>query len=491
MLTSLHQAHRLVILVWFLCGAMNVALAQSAPFAATPTGELAQTGFVGELPDSRTDGIGLFPAENANLPTDLWKGSTDAELADALGALPTPRLHRARAFLYELLLAETAPPFATTQDGVFFLARVQKLVSLGDAENAYALLQAAQPWTPLLYPIGFDLALVIGTQTLHCADLVSRNDLANLDAAKIYCAAQNTAWERAITALRIAAASKSIPERDIEFLYAFLYAEEDAAENLTLRPETPLEATILRSLGIEIDPRDHAPLFAHFSLDGSAGWRAELFAAQRLGQTDAIAANKFLGVYSHQSPAASGGIWDSVSAFQSFDAALEAGDTGGIAMTLPAAWQAMTNDGTEVLFANLYTDRLAALRLTETLEPIMWHMMLLSDASLDAVPPGPATAPNALLIEAIRRKQSPASPVRSDWERAIISGITQNVDPVPQSTQTIPISRGLQALKSLELLERAQDGAFPTLTKSLISLRQAGFDDVARDIAIELLLRQQ
>ena len=68
-------------------------------------------------------------------------------------------------------------------------------------------------------------------------------------------------------------------------------------------------------------------------------------AAERLTRAGTIPPNVILGLYTERDPAASGGVWDRVRAFQNFEAALSSGDAARVTATLPEAWAKMQNLG--------------------------------------------------------------------------------------------------------------------------------------------------
>ena len=67
-------------------------------------------------------------------------------------------------------------------------------------------------------------------------------------------------------------------------------------------------------------------------------------AVERLSRMGSVTPNLLLGLYTQQKPAASGGVWDRVAAFQALDAAITAKDQAQIEATLPKAWEKMTLD---------------------------------------------------------------------------------------------------------------------------------------------------
>ncbi|MYF90204.1 MAG: hypothetical protein F4186_13280, partial [Boseongicola sp. SB0676_bin_33] len=98
------------------------------PLAALPS-EIAVLPLDGNTPD----GVGLQPAEQLGLAPGLWGRSSAADLARAVSTLPDgsnapPALNR---FLRDVLTGKFEPPIDAAIDDRFFLARIDRLLSMG------------------------------------------------------------------------------------------------------------------------------------------------------------------------------------------------------------------------------------------------------------------------------------------------------------------------------------------------------------------------
>ena len=89
-------------------------------------------------------------------------------------------------------------------------------------------------------------------------------------------------------------------------------------------PVTPLDWKMYEAIGEPL-PTEGLPIaFSYAELGPRAGWKAQIEAAERLTRAGTIPPNVILGLYTEREPAASGGVWDRVEAFQDFEAALAA-----------------------------------------------------------------------------------------------------------------------------------------------------------------------
>ena len=145
---------------------------------------------------------------------------------------------------------------------------------------------------------------------------------------------------------------------------------------------TPLAWRMFEAIGEPL-PTNTLPLaFAHAELRPAAGWKAQIEAAERLTKGGTIPPNVILGLYTERDPAASGGVWDRVDAFQRFEAALQAGDVTAVEQRLPLAYARMADVEIEVTFAALFAEDLARLPLTGDSARIAYDLGLLSPDSL-------------------------------------------------------------------------------------------------------------
>src|SRR5690606_27127264 len=137
-----------------------------------------------------------------------------------------------------------------------------------------------------------------------------------------------------------------------------LFLDPELAESAPVPPPSaapsPLEFRLFEAIGAPLSTRGLPLAYAMADLRGTVGWKAEIEAAERLTSAGALAPQRLMGLYTRQSPAASGGVWDRAKAIQTLDSALAAGDGAGSAAALQEAWSQMRSAGLEVPFAHLF-----------------------------------------------------------------------------------------------------------------------------------------
>lgn len=476
----------------------------SAPVAAPPPPETAVTSDA--VPDAVTvtvlgrpqaDATGVLPPSTTGLPRELWGLGRADEIIAAIGSAKAEALPATRSLLITLLLAEAAPPADSRGDGRLLLARVDKLLELAALEEAAALIAAAGQGSGApaaeLFRRRFDVAMLLGTEDQACAEMRAAPNLAPTFPARIFCLARAGDWNAAALTLRTAQALGHIGPAEDAILSRFLDPDLYEGEALPALPTpmTPLIWRLLEAIG-EAMPVSGLPLaFAHADLTDTAGWRAQIEAAERLARVGVLDANGLLGIYTARLPAASGGVWDRVEAFQRFEAALNEGDPGAVAVTLPRAWAQMTAAELEVPFAELFADRLMRLGLKGEAGALAFRVALLSSlsekAALDHTPADPTEA----FLAGLARGDLTGITAPDSLARAIAPAF-RTADPGPELAALLEEDRlGEALLAALARIDHGVTGDLRGVTEGLSLLRAAGLEAAARRAALELMLLER
>jgi hypothetical protein len=226
-------------------------------------------------------------------------------------------------------------------------------------------------------------------------------------------------------------------------------------------------------------------------LRSTAGWKAQIEAAERLVRVGAIAPNVLLGLYTERLPAASGGVWDRVDAFQQFDTALAAGDPGAVARSLPVAWAAMTAAELEVPFAMLFADRLSRLPLTGQAAAIAFDVALLSPGYAAAAKAHRPASPREAFLVALATGNLAGALPQDSLGRAIAPAFLRP-GATPDLAALMEQERlGEALLSAMSRISRGLEGNLQDVTDGLSFLRHVGLEDVARRTALQLVLLER
>ncbi|MEQ9258002.1 MAG: hypothetical protein RIG84_02770 [Roseovarius sp.] len=458
---------------------------------ARPGGVTVPDVAVMPLGEAQADAVGLLPASTTGLPPTLWEASATDALAEALAELGGTPLPAVQALYYTLILAEAEPPSDVASNARFLIARVDALRSFGAVEPALALIERAGPRRPELFDSWMDLALLTGEEHEPCRALMEAPRLTGHYATRIFCLARAGDWQTAALTLETAAATGALSPHEEALLTAFLdpEAETTAATMAPPRHMSPLVFRLYEAVGTFLPTRTLPREYAVADLRGTMGWRAEIEAAERLAQTGALPANRLLGLYTQQRPAASGGVWERVRAMQEIDAAMESGEPQAVALALPRAWLAMKAQGLGVAFATLYGERLAAMDLPSQRD-VAHEVALLSPAYERAAEAlGPQTA-RLRFLEGLARGAPDGSLAETQGARAIAQGFAARE---PGRGAAELLARGALGEAILQAA-RALDGQSATpgraVSEALATLRLVGLEDMARRAALQMLLLQ-
>ncbi len=481
---------------------LSESVATPAPLPPPPEPEVAPDALPSEvtvtvLGQPTPDATGVLPPAVSGLPRDLWGLGRRDEIAAAVAGARADALPATRALLITLLLAETEPPADSRGDGRLLLARVDKLLELGALEEAAALIEAAGRGSGApaaeLFRRSVDVAMLTGTEDSACAAMRAAPNLAPTFPARIFCLARAGDWNAAALTLRTAQALGHVGPAEDAILSRFLdpdLYEGDAPPELP-SPMTPLVWRLLEAIG-EGTPTSGLPLaFAHADLRDNAGWRAQIEAAERLARGGVLDPNALLGIYAARLPAASGGVWDRVEAFQRIEMAVNAGDPGAVAASLPRAWAQMAAGELEVPFAALFAERLIRLELPPDARALAFRVLLLSPlAEKAALGHSPADETEAFLA-GLARGDLGGIRAPDSLARAIAPAFT-DPDPGEELSALLAEDRlGEAVLGAIERIERGVTGDLRGVTEGLSLLRQAGLESAARRAALELMILER
>ena len=439
------------------------------------------------------DAVGLLSPKVTGLPAALWGPGRSDQIATLISAERLDSLPALRGLLLTLLLAEADPPADGGASATLLTARIDKLLDLGALDQARALLDAAGSRDAGLFRRSFDVALLTGEEDRGCRIMVESPGLAPTFPARIFCLARSGDWNAAALTLRTGQALGHITDEEDALLSRFLDPDLYEGEPPLPAPEriTPLSWRMFEAIGEPLSTATLPIAFAHAELRPQAGWKAQIEAAERLARAGAISSNLLLGLYTERKPAASGGVWDRVAAFQTFESAMQSGDRAAIAQALPDVWGHMTEAELEVPFADLYGRRLSTLPLDGEARAIARTLALLSpDFETIAASATPIDARDAFLIGLAKGKVDGLTPPDS-LSRAIAPAFTGH-EPGKELADLLAEGRtGEAILTAMDKVERGVQGDLDGVTDGLAVLRKVGLEKAARRTALELLLLER
>jgi len=432
--------------------------------------------------------IGLVPASVTGLPVDLWQGSDIAKLTKLIDAVPDLHLPAAQSLLYTLLLAEARAPANDAAAGdVLALARVAKLRERGALDPALSLIEQAGVTTSVAhFDLWMQIGLLTGSEDRACDTLMASPHLTEDYGTRIFCAARAGAWENAALTFGSAQALGLMAPADLALIDRFLNPDafEGAAPLPVPREMTPLTFRLFETIGEPIPSGTLPRSYAVADLRNLAGWKAQLEAAERLTRAGALPDNRLLGLYTERQAAASGGVWDRVTALKRFETALDIGSVEAVSKTLPIVWRGMREAGLEVAFAGIFAERLGLLTLTGRAAQDAQDIALLSPDYETAA----AQIQPTRLVSAIALGEVPPQRPTDITEAAIFdafSGAAPRADLVAMVQQG---RLGEAILHILPLLYDGANGEAQALTHALATLRALGLEDAARRAALQTLL---
>lgn len=439
------------------------------------------------------DAVGLLPTSVTGLPRDLWGSSSSTDLARRLLAIPDDQLPAMQELLLTLLLAELDPPADASSATELYLARIDKLLSIGALRQAEALLDRAGANQSAIFKRKFDTALLLGSEDKACDILRNSPGLSPTFPARIFCHARGGDWDAAALTLETGRALGLLTEQDDALIARFLHPElSDGAEPLPIpqRPN-PLVFRMMAAIG-EAMPTSNLPrAFANADINANTGWKAQIEAAERLAQTGAIDPNRLLGLYTERLPAASGGIWSRVEAIQRFDVAIRAGDPSAVSASLPVAWAEMEKAELETTFASLYATQLARLPVSGTVRPLVFRILLLSDLYETGAEKHVSADPEEQFLLQIAQGNVKSAPSRTTINTAVADGFKLTGIPIRLQSLVNDNRLGEAILRAMMLFSDGVRGDLDEVSDALGFFRAIGLEETARQAALQLLLLER
>lgn len=483
--------------------APNRTTANQPPRAGEPPvakgGALPQEVAVSVIGGPSPDAVGLLPPAVTGFPRDLWGLGMSAEVGQALAAARTDGLPALQDVLMMLLLAEATPPADAGTEGRLLLARIDKLLALGALDQAEALAEAAGPTTSAeLFRRSFDIALLTGNEDRACERLKTAPDLAPTLPTRVFCLARAGDWNAAALTLRTAQALGHVSGVEDALLSRFLDAEMFDGEPLPdpPKPLTPLIWRIYEAIGEPLSTAGLPLAFSYADLDERAGWKAQAEAAERLARAGLIEPNQLLGLFTQRDPAASGGVWDRIDAFQRLEAALVKGDVTAVEQRLPLAYARMADVELEVPFAELFAEKLLALPLTADAARIATEISYLPRGYLHLAALRPAPAPDdprALFLSGLAVGRTEGLIPPNSMARAIAPAFASTLPALPEAARALLDQKrqGEAILLAIDLIQSGLLGEMGKVTSGLALLRHLGLEDAARRTALELMILER
>ena len=434
------------------------------------------------------DAVGLLPSSKTGLPSNLWAKSDASDIIAALADIQAP-VPAISTLISTLLLAEADPPAVSGAEDALLVARIERLIEDGAVDAAAALLERADPNTKTLFPLWFEVTLLLGDMPEVCTMLLNDPSLAQDLSERIFCLARAGQWHQASLTLSSAEALGQISQRDADLLARFL--DPEAGEDMPMMPPpskpTVLQFRLYESIGEPLPSYRLPRKFAVTELSGDQGWRAQIVAAERLARAGTLSSNRLLGIYTMRSPAASGGIWDRVEALQRFDRAITTRDPKSVGTALVNVWPKMQDAGLLVSFSELYADKLQGLPMSTSAQSLSARAALLSPLYEEYALA--LESDTSLAFEAqIARGISPSQPTDQRFAAEIAAGFTEQAASSGVSDLLQQGKLGEAILQAIALFQSGVDGNGPDLTEGLASLRKLGLEDTARRAALQLLI---
>lgn len=447
---------------------------------------------VSVLPALAREGVGLLPSATTGLPINLWNGLSELRVRGLISDIPVLGVPATRDLFARVLLARVLAPVGSGKGDSLLVARIDRLLEMGRLDAADALIKAAGPVTPEIFRRAFDIGLLTGTQDQVCETLLAEPGISPSRQAMVFCLSLSGQWKAANAMLEDATALGEISDENHGLLARFL--DPDLFEDETpLRPTgqiSAMEYLIREAISLPQPKTTSLPLaFRHLDLNGHAGLKRRILAAETLVAAGAQPSNVLFAAYRAGAPAASGGVWDRVAAIQNVDAAPK-GQEWNVAMA--EAYRALAPHGLVPALAEEYAGELGDDDPgTETATPAGPQLSILQ--TLTGKLPNTHNKSWPIPVQqahALTQNQIP--PSTSARNQGIAAGLNGTFPQTAFADQLSELTRadktGALILAALKLLGSASALDSDDLQAALAALVKADLTQDALKIAVETLV---
>lgn len=439
------------------------------------------------------DSAGLIDGEDLGVPNDLWGRSAAGDLATGLASIKLDRETppTIAAFIARLLQARLAPPIDAVADDRFFFARIDRLLEKGHLETADAVMEATGLSDPQTFRRQFDIALLTGTETEACREIEATPELSPTYPARIFCLARLGQFDVAALTLGNAETLGILTKEEDALLLRFLDPELFEGDPLPIAPPvpTPLQFRLFEAIGERISTEGLPVPFAFADMSSDVGWKARLSAAERLAASGAIPFSRVLEVYQERGPSASGGVWERVRAITKLKRAVDRKNGTAIAEALPAAWNAADQAGYTPLLATWLLPVLPMLPEDGPAAHLAFEVALLASDVTQAERFANTSVADKFLLSIARNRVGTAPPGDA-LGRAVLQGLSVSNAGATFEALITDDRKGEALFRALSQLAEGATGNPNSTTQALAALRRIGLETVARQIAIELILKE-
>ena len=475
---------------------VDVPIGEPAVATAVGTGTVSMAPLDAPMP---SETLGLLPTSRTGLPAALWGETPEPMLADLLHRERLDMMPALQSLLFTLMLAELAPPkgapkFGQSPGQSLFLARIDRLLELGALEPANAMLELSGPTNPERFRRLFDISLLIGDVDRACTLMAKTDGISPSLTARIFCLARTGDWPAAQVLFTSAKALNDIPADIVPLLERFMDdGMVDTAEDLAPPANpSPLVFRMMEAIGQPM-PTTYLPLaFAQADLGANTGWRTRLEAGERLAKAGTIDPNQMLGLYTEQSPAASGGVWERARAVAALDKAVQSRDPQAVTLALEPAISVMEDAELEMVLASLYGEALIDIPLSGDTDAAAFRLGLLSQSYEIAAKAHRARSQDEAMLIGIAKGSTTGIKSLDSLGKAL-KGAFDSAPVVPERyRELIEGDRlGEAILRAIDDITDGARGGVQGVTDGLMMLRAAGLENVARQTALQLTLLER
>ena len=424
--------------------------------------------------------------ENLTLPYYYWSWSNIEDLTSKIDRIYFEPKAQLRELIVSVLTSEMPANIEIPKEANLYIARLNKLLELGQYKEAQTFINNYDPNLTLSYQQQFELNLLKGNDTLACSQSKIEDTKNKTLKQKIYCLNHEGKQSEARIIFETAKILNKIEEYDTLIIELLLNSEElaqskeiDIKKNLSV-----LDYIILQKNDIKIEDRFIPTSFLFYNLSKTYNLEKKLILSERLAKFGIISNLQLFKIYKESEIVNNTALIKRKKCVNELELAILKRSSDDIRQKLEKCLTLFQKIGLSSDFSKYYKTTMLAEVNTGWETPTSVKMRLLSK-EYSSLKIELTENSNFNSSQSIARNNFTKLNGLTAFEKSITDAFKDPKYKVHNSSLIDQGKIGEVIISSIILLESKD---LNEMQNGLIGLIQSGLTDVAKDIAIRLLI---
>lgn len=425
--------------------------------------------------------------ENLTLPYYYWSWSKIEDLTSKIDSIYFEPKAQLRELIVSVLTSEMPANIEIPKEANLYIARLNKLIELGQYKEAQIFINNNDPNLTLSYQQQFELNLLKGNDTLACSQFKIEGTNNNTLKQKVYCLNHEGKQSEAKIVFETAKILNKIEEYDAFIIELLLNSKKfaqsykiDNKNNLSI-----LDYIILQKSDVKIEGRSIPTSFFFYNFSETYNIEEKLIISERLAKFGIISNLQLFRIYKESDTINDTALIKRKKCINELELAISEQSSDDIRQNLAKCLTLFQKIGLSSNFSKYYRTIVLAEVNTGWESPTSVKMRLLAK-DYSSLKIALTENSNFNSAQSIARNNFTKLNSLTEFEKSIIEAFEESKYKAQNASLIDQGKIGEVILSSIILLE-SED--LKEIQNGLIGLIQAGLTDIAKDIAIRLLIK--